>query len=100
MNDFTEWAKLIMEEIRRFDQNHRDILRSLDKIKDEQVEQGKVLVQNTASLEEHIRRTNILEEEVQRIEEKMPVPIPWKKVAAIVSIIGGIVGLALQFFPL
>ena len=99
MNDFTEWARLIMEEMRRFDQNHRDILRNLDKIRDEQSEQGKVLVQNTASLEEHIRRTNILEEEVQRIEEKMPTPIPWKKVAAIVSIIGGIVGLYLKFFP-
>jgi DNA repair exonuclease SbcCD ATPase subunit len=73
MSSFNEWSKLILKEIKRFDQNHRDVMASLDKIKEEQHEQSNTLIRNTASLEEHIRRTEILErlheENVRRIDE-------------------------------
>jgi uncharacterized protein YaaN involved in tellurite resistance len=67
MSNFDEWSKLILGEMKRFDQNHRDVMKSLDKIKEEQTEQGKTLVKNTASLEEHIRRTDIAEKRIDNI---------------------------------
>jgi hypothetical protein len=62
MSDFKEYADLILNEMKRQDQSHRDTLEELSKIKDKQVEHGEVLLRNTLSLEEHMRRTEVLEE--------------------------------------
>lgn len=55
--------------ISRQDEHHRLMLDKLDKIVDKQVEQGETLVRNTISLEEHIRRTNLLEAQVSATQE-------------------------------
>ena len=55
--------------IQRQDTNHRDILEKLDKIVDKQSEHGETLVRNTISLEEHIRRTNLLETDLKDTKE-------------------------------
>jgi hypothetical protein len=62
MSDFKEYADLILNEMKRQDQSHRDTLEELSKIKDKQVEHSEVLLRNTLSLEEHMRRTEVLEE--------------------------------------
>jgi len=43
----------------------------LEKIQDEQIDQGKTLVRNTVTLEEHIRRTEILETKMGHVESEM-----------------------------
>jgi hypothetical protein len=67
-DDFNEWTKLVLDEMKRFDQNHRDVMGGLEKIKEKQVEQGKTLIRNTSSLEEHMRRTDLLEQKTENIE--------------------------------
>jgi len=43
----------------------------LEKIQDVQIDQGKTLVRNTMTLEEHVRRTNILEKKNDKLEDKV-----------------------------
>jgi hypothetical protein len=64
-------SQLVLDEIKRHDQNHRDLMGEISKIRDEQIEQGKILVRNTVSLEEHIRRTNLLEEKMQDVDDHL-----------------------------
>ena len=40
----------------------------VEKIEDTQDDMGKTLIRNTASLEEHVRRTNLLENKFERFE--------------------------------
>lgn len=67
----TEFSNLILNEFKRVDLNHRDLIGGIEKIRDEQIEQGKTLIRNTASLEEHIRRTNLLETKMTHVEEEV-----------------------------
>ena len=49
----------------------RNSLGGLELIRDEQVEQGKTLVRNTVSLEEHVKRTNLLETKMEHVEDEV-----------------------------
>jgi hypothetical protein len=62
MSDFKEYADLILNELKRQDLDHRDTMDELNKIKDAQSEHEKTLLRNTLSLEDHMRRTEILED--------------------------------------
>lgn len=69
--DFKQFTTIILDQLSRQDQDHRDLMSEIGKIRDEQVEQGKTLVRNTVSLEEHIRRTDLLEVKVERVDKKV-----------------------------
>jgi hypothetical protein len=71
MSDNTDLSEIIIAQMDRHDRAHRDLMQEIGKIRDEQVEQGKTLVRNTVSLEEHIRRTNLLEKKVAHVEEQV-----------------------------
>jgi hypothetical protein len=71
MSDFKEWSDLILTEMKRQDNKHRDIMGELKDLKKEQIEQGKTLVRNTTSLEEHMRRTHLLEAKTEHIETEV-----------------------------
>ena len=67
----SDWSKLLLEEMKRHDDNHRDLMGEIGKIRDEQIEQGKTLIRNTESLEYHIKRTDILETKVTHVEQEV-----------------------------
>ena len=67
--DWREWSNHVLAEIKRFDKTHDLLHEKLDKLDSRLDEYNDTLVKNTCSLEEHIRRTNILEEKVDLVEE-------------------------------
>lgn len=60
------------------------ISKKLDKVIDKQDEQHDTLVRNTITLEEHVRRTNKLEEKVEEIEK----PLIWLNISSKVALFG------------
>ena len=71
MSDFKDWSTLVMDELKRQGQSHRDMMNEIGKIRDEQIEQGKTLIRNTESLEHHIKRTDLLEKKVEHVENEV-----------------------------
>lgn len=63
---FKQFSDLVLHELRRQDQK-------LDKVMDKQSEQNEHLLRNTISLEEHIKRTKLLEDRAERIEDEVDV---------------------------
>lgn len=63
-NEWKEWSVHVLAELKRFDDNHKRIYDKLE-------EQGQTLVRNTITLEEHVRRTNLLETEVSKVKEEV-----------------------------
>jgi hypothetical protein len=59
-----------------------------------------ILIEMKADLKYHIRRTDLLEEEVNILKERIPPPFPWKKVGIVISVLGGAVGLAIKILSL
>jgi len=60
---------------------------SSERIFDKLAEQGETLVRNTVSLEEHVRRTNILETKMDHVEDEVSgLSIHVTKINAILSI--------------
>lgn len=65
------------------------VLDKLDKIDEKQGDMGKVLARNTATLEEHVRRTNILEDKVDRVESCVDkIKGSWKLIMVISTVVG------------
>ena len=60
-----------LEHIRESLHDIRNNLGELSLIREEQTEQGKTLVRNTVSLEEHVRRTNLLEIKLEHVENEV-----------------------------
>jgi hypothetical protein len=60
--EWKDWLKHILDEVKGVREDQKEIT-------DEQKAMSKVLTQNTISLEEHIRRTELLEEVVKEIKE-------------------------------
>ncbi len=63
-DEWKEWSNHILTELKRFDHNHERIFDKLE-------EQGETLVRNTVTLEEHVRRTDLLEEDIGQVKEKI-----------------------------
>lgn len=63
----------------------------VDRIGKTQDEMREILVEIQADLRYHIKRTDILEEEMKRIERRIPPPFPWKRFAVIISIVSTII---------
>lgn len=63
-DEVKDLAGHLLAEIHRIHNSH-------DKIFDKLSEQGETLVRNTLSLEEHIRRTNLLEKKMDHVEEEV-----------------------------
>lgn len=94
MNDWKDLAQLILTEMKRFDQNHRDVIKDLGIIKEDQAKinttlkyqkeilerLSKDIDKNTQDLEHHIKRTDILEilykdsfQEVEKVEARLDI---------------------------
>ena len=56
-NDWKEWSKFMMEEIKSLHEEHKKM--------------NSILLENTQSLKEHIRRTEILENVAIKLGERM-----------------------------
>jgi hypothetical protein len=71
-DDFKEWSNLVLHELKRSDQNHRDVMQELSKLKDGQVDQGNTLIRLTTTVEEHKKYSINLEKEqkAQRATQK------------------------------
>ena len=59
-----------------------------------------ILVEMQVDLKYHIKRTDLLEEQVRLLQLVVTHPFPWKKAAAGVSIIGGVIGILIKISPL
>ena len=57
----------------------------VDRIGRTQDEMRDILTEMQADLKYHIRRTDILEDEIKRIEDRIPPPFPWKRFAVVIS---------------
>ena len=68
-DDWREWSKHVILGLDRLDRSHESINIKLDKIETRLDEYNERLVKNTTSLEEHVRRTNILEDKVTEVEK-------------------------------
>lgn len=62
MSDVKDFSAIVLHELKRQDEK-------LDKLVFKQMEQNETLVRNTVTLEEHVRRTNLLENRAERIEK-------------------------------
>jgi len=67
----------------------------IDRIGSTQDDMREILVAMQVDLKYHIRRTDLLEEEVRILRDEVR-PLPWKKIAAAVSVIGGLIGIAIK----
>jgi hypothetical protein len=77
----------------------KDILRvetKLDKLLDDVVEIKVTLAHNTASLDEHIRRTNILEKQVEPIKNHVTMFTGVIKAMGVASLILGVIYVCFQ----
>lgn len=70
----------------------------VDRIGKTQDSMRDILIEMKADLKYHIKRTDLLEEEVAILRERVPSPFPWKRVGLVVSVVGGVVGIALKLF--
>lgn len=61
---FKQFSDLVLHELRRQDEK-------LDRMTDKQAEQNEVLLRNTITLEEHVKRTKLLEDRAERIEDEV-----------------------------
>jgi len=71
----------------------------IDRIGSTQDDMRNILVAMQVDLKYHIRRTDLLEEEVKILREEVR-PLPWKKIATIISILGVVIGVAIKLITL
>lgn len=97
MVEMKEYLKLLISEMKRHDTNHRDLVSKLDKIHDEQIDQGKTLVRNTESLIIHEKRTTASEKRLEQVENHiirvgvlMDLLTPTKKKITVLMIIASL----------
>ena len=60
-NDWREWRLHVLKTLEMLSE-------SLKEMKEQQWSQGDILTRNTQSLEEHIKRTNLLEEKMEQVQ--------------------------------
>lgn len=72
-NEWNEWNKLILQEMKRFDSTHRDLMGEIGKIRDEQIDQGKTLVRNTLTVEQHVIGSIASNKRLMIVEDKLEV---------------------------
>ena len=72
----------------------------IDRIGSTQDDMRDILVTMQVDLKYHIKRTDLLEEEVRLLAKELEKPFPWKKIAIIVSAIGTISGIVTKFISL
>ena len=81
--------------------NKDDLLYEIiDRIGQTQDSMREILVEMQVDLKYHIKRTDLLEEEVNILKSQVEVPFPWKKVGVIVSVIGAISGVVMKMMSL
>ena len=61
-NDWNEWRRLVLSEIRRLAREQAKLVAKVD-------EYNGTNIRNTTSLEEHVKRTNLLEARLESIED-------------------------------
>jgi chromosome segregation ATPase len=66
--EWKEWSNHVLAELKRFDRAHDSLHSKLDKLDCRMDQYNETLIRNTASLDEHIRRTDLLEKKVESIE--------------------------------
>lgn len=60
-NDWIEWRKFVLSELKRLGKDANYIHQQLVQI-------NETLLRNTVSLEEHMKRTNLLEDKIEHID--------------------------------
>lgn len=70
-NDWDEWRAHILAEIKRFNKEHSLFSRKMSKFDSRLDRYNEILIRNTVSLEEHIKRTNLLEKKVDHVETEV-----------------------------
>lgn len=68
---WVEWSQHVLAELKRLDQNHNRIIDKIDQIDEKFCEYNTLLTRNTVSLEDHVRRTNLLETKVEHVESEV-----------------------------
>jgi len=68
----------------------------IDRVGKTQDDMRDILVAMQADLKYHIKRTDLLEEQVELLRAEIRQPFPWKPVAAIITTIAAIIGTALK----
>lgn len=66
-NDLSLVFKQINQQISEININQRNVVEKLDRISEKQSEQAETLYRNTATLEYHVKRTDLLEEKLKRL---------------------------------
>lgn len=72
-----------------------DIIDRIGKTQDDTV---KILAEIRVDLRYHIRRTDLLEEEVRLLREEIRKPLPWKSILAGITGVAAAIGAVLQWF--
>lgn len=63
-DDWTTWGKHVLESL-------HSLQRTVERVADRQDDQASTLVRNTVTLEEHVRRTDLLEQKVDHVESQV-----------------------------
>jgi hypothetical protein len=69
--EWREWSNHVLAELKRFDKNADQLHLKIDKMDKRFDDYNETLVRNTVSLEEHIKRTNLLENKVGAVEDEI-----------------------------
>lgn len=69
-DEFKQWTSLVVEQIKIMDSNSKFLSDKVEGIRKDVNAQSNTLVRNTATLEEHVRRTNLLEKSVEMQQER------------------------------
>lgn len=64
-------TQLLVEHLRQHDANHRDLVNRIDKIHDKQIEQGKTLLRNTITVEEHVKGSIATNKRLTHVENQL-----------------------------
>lgn len=63
-SDWGDWRQHVLKSL-------EDVERVLEKVTDKQAEQSEILTRNTITVEQHHRRSTLLEQEIKRMETDM-----------------------------
>ena len=62
--DWNEWSRHVLAELKRLDKANEQTHSKLDRY-------NETLLRNTATLEVHVKRTNLLEEKLDRVDQEV-----------------------------
>jgi len=69
--DWNEWSRHVLAELKRLDRANEHLHSKFDKLHLSLDKYNEILVRNTASLEEHMRRTNLLESRLEKVDQEV-----------------------------